>query len=253
MISRRTTEILIAAASVEPDPAQLLAAVCQQAARELKCVSVTVSYVTHANPLMTVASSDDVGAQLDTVQSDLGEGPSCLTAAQADSVGCDDLHQHRERWPIFAQAALERGVGAVFVFPIAPDDTLIASLSLYRNPGELNEADEAAAVDYAGAVSLILLHTEQIEPNGGVQHNPGAPRWVVVQQAIGMVSVQLNVSLSDAHARLRARAYSEGVPLSALATDVVQRKLRFTNDDTSSSDNSSSNDNSRSKHNQEEQ
>jgi hypothetical protein len=46
-------------------------------------------------------------------------------------------------------------------------------------------------------------------------------------QAAGMVSVQLSVSVAEALVRLRARAFSEGRPLEALAADVVGRRVRF--------------------------
>lgn len=235
-ISRRTTSILIAAAATEPDPAQLLVAVCKQAAKELGCIAVTVNCHTAASPIIPAAASHPLGEELDAVQDALGEGPHHELTKPDEFITCDALAEQRERWPLFSDAAVARNVGAVFVFPIAPDDALVGSLTLYRNAGRLTEADWAGAIEYAVAVSLILLHTDQVEPNGGVYNNPGAPRWIVVQQATGMVSVQLGMSLPDAHARLRARAYAMGVPLAELATDVVNRKLRFTKDDTFNDD-----------------
>jgi hypothetical protein len=48
-----------------------------------------------------------------------------------------------------------------------------------------------------------------------------------VYQAIGMISVQLGVSLEEASVRLRARAFASGLPLGEIADDVVGRRLRF--------------------------
>jgi hypothetical protein len=52
-----------------------------------------------------------------------------------------------------------------------------------------------------------------------------------VHQASGMVSVQLKVSPEDAVARIRAKAFSEGRPISELAADIVSRRLRFGRED----------------------
>jgi len=52
-------------------------------------------------------------------------------------------------------------------------------------------------------------------------------RRAEVYQAIGMISVQLDVSLEDASVRLRARAFASGRPLGEIADDVVGRRLRF--------------------------
>jgi hypothetical protein len=57
-------------------------------------------------------------------------------------------------------------------------------------------------------------------------------RWAGVHQATGMVSVQLGVDLVTAFLRLRTHAFSTGRRLSAVADDVVERKLWFAPDPT---------------------
>ena len=42
-----------------------------------------------------------------------------------------------------------------------------------------------------------------------------------------LVAAQLDVSVSAAFARLRAYAFAENRPLAAVATDIVDRKLRL--------------------------
>ncbi len=48
-----------------------------------------------------------------------------------------------------------------------------------------------------------------------------------VYQAVGMISVQLGVSLEEALVRLRAHAFAASTPLDEIAGDVVGRLLRF--------------------------
>ena len=42
-----------------------------------------------------------------------------------------------------------------------------------------------------------------------------------------MVSVQLGVGVGEALARLRARAFANDTPVTALAAEVIARRLRF--------------------------
>ena len=59
----------------------------------------------------------------------------------------------------------------------------------------------------------------------GLGENLG-PRTVLFQ-AQGMVMMQLDVSLADALARIRAHAYAHNRPLSEVAADIVARRLHF--------------------------
>jgi len=53
-------------------------------------------------------------------------------------------------------------------------------------------------------------------------------RRAEIHQAVGMISVQLGVSLTDALVALRARAYAEGRTIAQVAADVIARRLSFT-------------------------
>jgi AmiR/NasT family two-component response regulator len=48
-----------------------------------------------------------------------------------------------------------------------------------------------------------------------------------VNVAIGMLAVQLKISVEDAFLRLRAHAYSRRRPLLEVARDVLERRLRL--------------------------
>ena len=51
-----------------------------------------------------------------------------------------------------------------------------------------------------------------------------------VHTAIGVLSVRLDISIADAGARLRARAYIESRSISSLAHDIVHRRADFTDE-----------------------
>src|SRR5947208_14656143 len=80
-------------------------------------------------PLMTrdqtggralLGASDVVGARIEDLQFDLGEGP-CVTAfGEARPVLVPDLQddEPRVRWPMFTREVQVAGVGSLFAFPL---------------------------------------------------------------------------------------------------------------------------------------
>ncbi len=50
---------------------------------------------------------------------------------------------------------------------------------------------------------------------------------IVIHQATGMIAAQLDDTIANALARLRAAAFASGRPIYDLAKDVVERRVRF--------------------------
>jgi hypothetical protein len=50
---------------------------------------------------------------------------------------------------------------------------------------------------------------------------------IVIHQATGMIAAQLDDTIANAVARLRAAAFASGRPMYDLAQDVVERRVRF--------------------------
>jgi AmiR/NasT family two-component response regulator len=50
---------------------------------------------------------------------------------------------------------------------------------------------------------------------------------IVIHQATGMIAAQVNNTVSNALARLRAAAFASGRPMDDIAQDVVERRMRF--------------------------
>jgi AmiR/NasT family two-component response regulator len=103
-------------------------------------------------------------------------------------------------------------------------------LDLYRTaPGSLSDAELRDAISAADMAALMFL---------GMRTDPGNRQWLdhsvqgraEIHQATGMVLAQLEVTATDALARMRAYAFVEQRLLSDVAHDVVSRRLRFTQD-----------------------
>jgi len=107
----------------------------------------------------------------------------------------------------------------------------VGVLGLYRDrPGPLSGEQFDVVLLYADVVLLLALDQRgRLAPGAADLLEPGfTGRRAEIHQAAGMVSVQLGVSVTDALAVLRARAYAEGRTTAQVAADVVTRRLSFT-------------------------
>jgi hypothetical protein len=201
---------------------------CGEAIGAGAALSMSASGGSHEPVFATDSRSDE----LEDLQATLGEGPSAEVirgggpVLEGELAGAEAL----ARWPQFAPVALARGVGAAFAVPVGVGAARMGALGLYRDQvGSLSSDQIDTLLLYADAVLMLAL-----DERGGLA--PGAvdlvaaafdERRAEVHQAVGMVSVQLGVSLTDALVALRARAYAEGRTIAQLAADVVARRLSF--------------------------
>jgi hypothetical protein len=179
-----------------------------------------------------VVATDPRSEELEELQFTFGEGPCVDAAAGGGPVLVGDLSSadSRRRWPMFAPAAVERGVRGMFALPIQAGAIWLGVLDLYRlQAGLLDGGELADALGYADAVlALALDHRGGV--SGGLEDLGDVgltARRAEVYQAAGMISVQLGVGVTDALARLRARAYLHDRRLAEMAADVVARRLVF--------------------------
>jgi hypothetical protein len=188
-----------------------------------------------AGHLMRV--TDEVSGRLAELQLTLGEGPSLDASASGGPVLASDLAdgESGRRWPAFAPAACQAGAAAMFAFPLAIGAIRAGALGLYRErPGALSDVQLGDALLFADTAALLLLDTGAQWPGGygpgawpGGQPADLALRRAEIDQATGMLTEQLGVNITDAFVRLRAYAYANDLRLTAVASDIVGRRLRL--------------------------
>jgi hypothetical protein len=179
-----------------------------------------------------VVATDPRSEELEELQFTLGEGPSVESGSSHGPVLVADLSsaESGRRWPMFARAAVERGIGSMSSLPVGMGAIRLGVLNVYRpGTGLLSGSDLADALAYADGVLVIAqAHREgAVDSLTHVWDGGVLERRAGVHQAVGMVSVQLGVDLGDALARLRAYAYVTDRRLSDVAADVVARRLAF--------------------------
>ncbi|HET9968734.1 MAG TPA: GAF and ANTAR domain-containing protein [Streptosporangiaceae bacterium] len=188
-----------------------------------------------AGHLMQV--TDEVSRQLAVLQLTLGEGPLLDASASGGPVLASDLAggEPVTRWPAFAPAASQAGAAAVFAFPLVVGAIRAGVLGLYRNrPGPLSEFQLGDALVFADTATMLLLDAQDRAGAGtGPGDGPGgqpaglAAHRAEIDQATGMLTEQLGVSITDAFVRLRAYAYVNDLQLADVARDIVARRLRL--------------------------
>ena len=191
-----------------------------------------------AGHLMQV--TDEVSRRLAELQLTLGEGPLLDASASGGPVLASDLADSESgtRWPAFTPAACRAGAAAVFAFPLVVGAIRAGVLGLYRDrPGSLSDFQLGDALVFADTATILLLDAQDpaaggIGPGAGPGGQPAglASYRAEIDQATGMLTEQLGVSVTDAFARLRAYAYVNDLQLGDVARDIVARRLRLITD-----------------------
>jgi len=198
-------------------------------AQLLDVTGLAVSVLAPGGGNEVVWRTDEPSSRLDDLQFTLGQGPGVDAAETGEIVLEPDLATVRiRRWEMFAPAAVELGVRAVFAVPLQIGAIRLGVLLAYREaPGPMYDGALTDTLAFADAAAGALL---------GHGSGPGAPDWLAdqptgyraqVHQATGMITVQLGVAPAEALVRLRAHAFSQRRALTEVAADVVARRLRF--------------------------
>ena len=182
-------------------------------------------------PSGSLCTSNDVSQLIEELQYTLGEGP-CVDAYQKDMVVSEpDLADPETvRWFAFTPPALQAGVRAVFGFPLRVGTVRLGALNLYRDrPGPLGAEQHADALVLADVTARWVLETQAGAPDGVVAKalEIQANFHFAVHNAAGIVSVQEDISVTEALIRLRAFAYSNDRLLEDVAQDVIAHRLRL--------------------------
>ncbi|RZS58988.1 ANTAR domain-containing protein [Microcella putealis] len=178
-----------------------------------------------------VAASDPVAARWDEWELELGIGPLTQASATATARFIPDLDAADARAtvnPLLAEGLLALGIHAVLALPLVLGSATIGVAGLYRTtPGGLTEAQWLTALEIARAITLPTVRravrVADAPEEGDADARGGLRREV--HQATGMLSALLDISLTDAFARLRAAAIASGRSISALAADIVERRI----------------------------
>lgn len=201
----------------------------------LPVTGASLSVMSGAVGQSTLSSSNAVAARLDELQFDLGEGPCWEALSTHRPALTPDINAGtNDAWPIFAEAVrsdrVARDVSAIFAFPLVVGTLDLGAVDLYADaPGTLTAQQVAGATSLAEVAAWQVLRRVLSEQDMDAADDESSARSSrrEVHQATGMVLAQLNISAKDAALLLRAHAFASGRSVREVATDVVERRLDF--------------------------
>ncbi|MCX5237755.1 ANTAR domain-containing protein [Streptomyces prunicolor] len=208
--------------------------VCTAAVAALPVGGAGLSAMSRTAASHPLCSTDDISEQLEELQLTLGEGPCVDAFLDGAAVLTPDLltGQLQDRWAVFADAALEAGARAVFALPLQVGAISPGVLDLYADvPTVLDREQLADALAFADLATLLLLDARIDGTGGPAPADRGFEDLdgyrAEIDQATGILTVQLGIGIDEAFVRLRAHAYMRGRRLADVASDVVAHRLRF--------------------------
>jgi hypothetical protein len=196
-------------------------------------------------PDFLMCVTDPVSEQPAEVQLMLGEGLCHDALASAVPVLAADLGNEASgrRWPGFAPEARRAGAAAVFTFPLMIGAIRAGAMGMYRVVPGLLGPHFGDCLTLADAATVLLLDSagegEGVDGDGAGLDGDGngtgldgqAPHLALhraeIDQATGMLVVQLGVTAAEAFVRLRAYASAQDRRLAEVASDIVARRLRL--------------------------
>ena len=173
-------------------------------------------------------ASDSVAARLEELHFDLGEGPLFDCVASGNAILVPDVANAHD-WPMFLSDAQDMSTAALYVFPLTLGAVSIGAVLCHSSIPDTFGPDDAAlgsALSRAIAGPALRL---AVSMAGGGDADDATPIETrrEVHQATGMVLLQLNSTATDAFARMRAYAFSNGISLREVAKNVLAHDLDF--------------------------
>lgn len=193
-----------------------------------------VSVISSNGTSVFLHATDDTARVIEELQFTLGEGPCVDAASSGAPVLVPDLAAAEDelavRWPAFLSEVVGTDAQALFAFPIRVGDVGLGIVDLYRRtPGALDADQLASGLSGVEAMGNRMVTPVDVPPDDTYRPDDTYP--LTVHRAAGMVMVQLDSSIEEALVRLRATAYLDGLPVTALALDVIEGRRRFTKEE----------------------
>jgi GAF domain-containing protein len=177
-----------------------------------------------------MAASSTSARYLELFQLQNAEGPCLDCFRSREPVIITDLSEETERWPGFAPSAVEAGVHSVHAFPMRLRNRVIGALNVFgEDPLPLDSTDMKIVQAMADVATIAILQERAIASAEVLteQLQGALNSRIVIEQAKGVVSRDLDVSVDEAFGALRGHARSNHLRLVDLAHDVVTGTVRL--------------------------
>jgi len=199
--------------------------------RSVQLLNVSAAGLLLADPrgdLRVVAASSEAVRLLELFQLQSDQGPCLDCFRSGQPVTAADLTTQAGHWPRFAAAARDAGFTAVQALPMRLREQVIGALNLFRGSDEPFTGTEMAIAQAMAEMAAIGLIQERAARERNLlasQLQAALNSRVIIEQAKGMISEYLTMTVDDAFKLLRSYAHYHNRRLSEVASDVVDRRI----------------------------
>lgn len=210
------------------DLLQMLVDVCREL---LDADEAGIMLVDLFGDLEVVASTSESSRLVEMMQVGAAAGPCVESFRTGRSVSLPDLADSPAEWSGFQAIAGAQGFASTHAVPLRLRETTIGTLNLFRRvPGELNHRDLVTAQAFADVATIGILHERALREHSIVteQLQSALNSRIVIEQAKGVVSHLLGVSIDEAFDLIRGYARDNRLGISDVAARLVARTLTLT-------------------------
>jgi GAF domain-containing protein len=168
----------------------------------------------------TAAASDEMGARVDELEREVGEGP-CLDAVASEDPLLESDLTRATQWPRLTPVVLERTpIRGMAGFRMLMDDRKVGALNLFsRTPGALtgDSVDRAAILVSYASVALMAAHRHE----GMETLARGLESNREIGKALGLMMAFHKISDTEAFEVLRRTSQDLNRKLADIASEIV--------------------------------
>jgi GAF domain-containing protein len=175
-----------------------------------------------------MASTMERARDLEVFELQIREGPCLDCFATGRPVVNVDLAVAYARWPVFTPAAVEAGFRSTHALPLRLRQQVVGAMNLFTaGPSRLDDAHLAIGQAMADVATIGLLHERNLREQTVLseQLQAALQSRVLIEQAKGVLAARAGVGVAEAFVRMRSYARRHGVPLTAVATSVIEGSL----------------------------
>jgi len=178
--------------------------------------------------VVAVAASDDIAREAHELEAVMREGPAYDAAKLGLPVLVGGIALC-DRWPRYGPVAADLGIRAAIAAPLGPPTARFGTICALGGEPAIGDSAALTLDGISGALTSMLLADSGggTPGDGAVMQRLRATWQAVVNQAIGMITVQCECSIDDAADILTARAFAEELPIADVAGQIVAGRLRL--------------------------